>query len=129
MIKVTLDDILTASNTFSAIMQQSFKGSLAFKIARLARELNKEMETFNEERQKLLQRYCIKDEHGQLEQDENGNVKVAPDKINDFTDEINALLKTEVEVNADKLPMNAMDEFDITPQQMLNLEIFFEENE
>ena len=127
MIKVSLNDILNATETFQTIMQQSFKGSLAFKIARLARELNKEMDTFNEQRRKLLEKYCVRDEDGNLKQLENGNVQVIPEKISEFNEEFNSLLATEVEINADKLPMDQIDNFDITPQQMLNIEMFFEE--
>ena len=127
MIKVNLNDIVNSVDTFQTIMGQSFKGSLAFKIARLARELNKEMETFNEQRRKILNEYCIKDENGELKSDENGNVQIIPDKINEFNNEFSNLLTTEVEINADKLPMDSMDSFDITPQQMLNIEMFFEE--
>ena len=127
MIKVNLNDILNASGTFNAIMQQSFKGSLAFKIARLARELSKEMETFNAERQKLLQKYCVKDENGELKTSDNGTVQVEPDKINEFNEEFSSLLETEVEINAEKLSMDSLDSFDITPQQMISIEKFFEE--
>lgn len=127
MIKVNLNDILNASDTFNAIMQQSFKGSLAFKIARLARELSKEMETFNAERQKLLQKYCVKDENGELKTNDNGTVQVEPDKINEFNEEFSSLLETEVEINAEKLSMDSLDSFDITPQQMISIEKFFEE--
>lgn len=127
MISITLNDIINASETFNAIMQQSFKGSLAFKIARLARELNKEMETFNTERQKLLTRYCVKDENGELKTNEDGTVQVVPAMIDEFNEEFTSLLNTEVEINADKLPMDNIDNFDITPQQMLNLEKFFED--
>lgn len=127
MIKVNLNDIVNSVDTFQTIMGQSFKGSLAFKIARLARELNKEMETFNEQRRKILNEYCVKDENGELKPDENGNVQIIPDKINEFNNEFSNLLATEVEINADKLPMDSMDSFDITPQQMLNIEMFFEE--
>ena len=127
MIRVNLNDILNASETFNKIMGQSFKGSLAFKIARLARELNKEVETFNTERQKILTKYCEKDENGELVVEENGNVKVIQDKIIEFNDEFTSLLNTEVEINADKIPMNNIDDFDITPQEMLVLEKFFEE--
>ena len=126
MIKVNLNDILNASETFNAIMQQSFKGSLAFKIARLARELSKEMETFNAERQKLLQKYCVKDENGELKTNDNGTVQVEPDKINEFNEEFSSLLETEVEINAEKLSMDSLDSFDITPQQMISIEKFFE---
>lgn len=127
MIKVNLNDILNATTTFNKIMQQTFKGSLAFKIARLARELEKEMETFNVERQKLLQKYCVKDENGELRTNDDGTVQVEPDKINEFNEEFSSLLETEVEINAEKLPMDSLDSFDITPQQMISIEKFFEE--
>ena len=126
MIKLSLNDILNSSETFNAIMGQSFKGSLAFKIARLARELDKEMTTFNTERQKILEKYCIKDENGQLKTNENGTVQVEPDKINEFNEEFTSLLETEVEINAEKLPIDSIDSFDITPQQMLTIEKMFE---
>lgn len=126
MIKVTLNDILNATEAFSNMMTQSVKGSVAFKIARLARELNKESETFNVERQKMLETYCVKKDSGELDADENGNVKILPDKIGEFNQEFQALLDTEVEINADKLSLDTLDEFDLTPQQMIFLEKFFE---
>ena len=126
MIKIKLSDIVNATETFNKIMQQSFKGSLAFKIARLARELDKEMQTFNEERQKIIQKYGNKDENGELIIDENGNIKFDNANIEEINQEFNSLLETELEINADKLPMDSIDNFEITPQEMLNIEVFFE---
>jgi hypothetical protein len=126
MIKIKLSDVVNATETFNKIMQQSFKGSLAFKIARLARELDKEMQTFNSERQKIIQKYGEKDENGELKIDENGNVKFENSKIQEINDEFNSLLNTELEINADKLPMDSIDAFEITPQEMLGIEVFFE---
>lgn len=127
MIKVTLNDIFNATETFQMIMSQSLNGSLAFKIARLARELNKEMETFNEQRRKILDTYCVKDENGEIKQAENGTVQIIPEKISDFNEEFNNLLKTEVEINAAKIPIDAIDNFNITPQQILTIEMFIDE--
>ena len=127
MIKIQLNDVVNATETFSKIMQQSFKGSLAFKIARLARELDKEMQTFNTERQKLVQKYAEKDEDGELKVDENGNVKFDNSKIQEINEEFNSLLNTELEINADKLPIDSIDAFEITPQEMLQIEKFFDE--
>jgi len=126
MIKIKLSDVVNATGTFNKIMQQSFKGSLAFKIARLARELDKEMQTFNEERQKIIQKYGNKDENGELIIDENGNIKFDNANIEEINQEFNSLLETELEINADKLPMDSIDNFEITPQEMLNIEVFFE---
>ena len=126
MIKIKLNDVVNATETFNKIMQQSFKGSLAFKIARLARELDKEMQTFNEERQKIIQKYGNKDENGELIIDKNGNVKFDNANIEEINQEFSSLLETELEINADKLPMDSIDNFEITPQEMLNIEVFFE---
>ena len=126
MIKIKLNDVVNATETFTKIMQQSFKGSLAFKIARLARELDTEMKTFNEERQKIIQKYGNKDENGELIVDENGNVKFDNANIEEINQEFSSLLETELEINADKLPMDSIDNFEITPQEMLNIEVFFE---
>jgi len=127
MIKIKLNDVVNATETFNKIMQQSFKGSLAFKIARLARELDKEMQTFNTERQKIIQKYGEKDENGELIIDENNNVKFNKTNLAEINQEFNSLLDTDLEINADKLPMDSIDNFEITPQEMLQIEVFFED--
>lgn len=126
MIKIKLNDVVNSTDTFTKIMQQSFKGSLAFKIARLARELDKEMQTFNSERQKIIEKYGEKDKDGNVITDDKGIVKFDNSKIQELNNEFNTLLDTEIEINADKLPMDNIDDFEITPQEMLNIEIFFE---
>ena len=126
MIKIKLNDVVNSTDTFTKIMQQSFKGSLAFKIARLARERDKEMQTFNSERQKIIEKYGEKDNDGKVITDDKGIVKFDNSKIQELNDEFNTLLDTEIEINADKLPMDNIDDFEITPQEMLNIEIFFE---
>jgi hypothetical protein len=126
LIKVSLNDVVNSTQTFNKLMQQPFKGSLAFKIARLARELEKEMQTFNDERMKIIRKYGKKDENGELIVGEDGNVSFENDKINDLNSEFNSLLETELEINADKLPMDSIDEFELTPQEIIGLEKFFE---
>ena len=126
MIKVSLNEILDAGDTLSEIMKQQFRGSLAFKIARMAREFNKEIETFNIEKQKIIEKYCEKDENGQLKIDDNGMVKVLDESKDTIVKEMDNLLETQVEINVDKLPLDALDEFNITPQQMVAIENFFE---
>jgi len=126
MIKIKLNDVVNTTETFNKIMQQSFKGSLAFKIARLARELEKEMQTFNSERMKIIRKYGKKDENGELIVNNDGNIEFENDKINEINSEFNSLLETELEINADKLPMDSIDEFELTPQEVISLEKFFE---
>ena len=126
LIKVSLSDVVNSSETFGKLMQQPFKGSLAFKIARLARELDKEMQTFNDERVKIGRKYGKKDDKGELVVNKDGNIEFEEDKIDELNNEFNSLLETEIEINADKLPMNSIDEFELTPREVLGIEKFFE---
>lgn len=127
MIKITVNNMIKSIDTFNKILQQSFKGSLAFQIARIVRELDKEMQTFNNEKTKLIQKYAEKDEKGNLIVDENDNVKIDNSKIEEVNKEFESLLQTEIEINAEKLSINNIDNFELTPQEMLNIEVFFEE--
>ena len=127
MIKVSLNDIVNSMSVFNKIMQQPVNGSLAFKIARLARELNKEIETFNQEKDKLLDKYGEKNEQGELLTDENNNIKIPPENMTEINNEFNSLLNTIVEINCDKISIDQLDNFTITPQEMINLQSFLEE--
>ena len=109
------------------LMQQNFRGSLAFKISRLAREVNKEYETFNGARAKLIEKYAMREEDGNYALNENGDIKIEPDKIKECNDDFEVLLDSSIEINVDKFPIDSIDEFNITPQEMDGLMVFFEE--
>ena len=57
------------------------------------------MQLFTEARQKLLDKYCVKDENNNIKIDDNGNVQIQLDYINDYNIEIEKLVNTEVELN------------------------------
>lgn len=128
MIKVKLSDVVNAIEGLNTIMSQEIKGSIAFRVSRLKREINKELETFDEQRSKLIEKYALRDENGQyVIMDDGNSIKLNPDTIKECDEEFNNLLNLEVEINADKLKMSDADAFNISPKQMNFLIPFFEE--
>ena len=128
MIKVKLSDVVNAIEGLNTIMSQEIKGSIAFRVSRLRREINKELETFDEQRSKLIEKYALRDENGQyVTMDDGNSIKLNPDTIKECDEEFNNLLNLEVEINADKLKMSDADAFNISPKQMNFLIPFFEE--
>ena len=122
MITMTLNDIFNAVPALREISTKEFPGSVTFKIARLIRELDKEIQLFEEERSKIANKYGEKDENGNLVIQEGGNIKILDNKIQDCNEELQALFNTQVEINANKLPVDIFDSIEMTPTQAMNLE-------
>lgn len=122
MITMTLNDIFNAVPALREISTKEFPGSVTFKIARLIRELDKEIQLFEEERSKIANKYGEKDENGNLVIQEGGNIKILDNKIQECNEELQALFNTQVEINANKLPVDIFDSIEMTPTQAMNLE-------
>ncbi len=126
MINTTLNDILNNNDIFRQVYQSPMPARTAFKIARLIRELEKENTTFNESRDKILEKYAMRDDNGAMMQEDN-QVMISPDRAEDFQKEIDSLLKTSVEINADKLTLDDLADVSLSPKQIIDLGNFLEE--
>lgn len=122
MITMTLNDIFNAVPALREISTKEFPGSVTFKIARLIRELDKEIQLFEEERSKIANKYGEKDKNGMLITQDNGMIKIPDDKIQECNEELQALFSTQVEINANKLSADIFDNIEMTPTQAMNLE-------
>lgn len=122
MITMTLNDMLRAVPSLREISTKNFPGSVTFKIARLIRELDKEIQLFEEERNKIANKYGEKDENGNLISQDNGSIKIPDEKIQECNEELQALFETQLEINANKLPVEVFDSIEMTPAQAMDLE-------
>ena len=127
MIQVKLSDLVNSSETLQKLGQKDFKAKLAWSIARLLKAAETEIQGFTEARMNLIRKYGVKTETGDLFVDEKGNYRVEPEHVNDFNKEVNELAATEVEINANKIPFELLENEDFTPVDMALLEPFIEE--
>ena len=130
MIKITINDMVNVFTTLKDLMDKNFSGANAFKVARLMREMTKEMEAFDKSRVQIVEKYTLRDERGNPVVDENGNIKIKPEQIMACNTEFSQLLNGEIEINAGKLNESVLAEIgDITTAQAMALEpvIDFEE--
>lgn len=123
MIKVTINEILNVIPILQELINKPFKGNITFKIARLIRELEKENFLFEESRLKLANKYGMKNQKGELNISE-GVIKLQEDKIEECNEELINLLLTEVEINAEPLPIEVFNDIEISPVQAVTLEKF-----
>lgn len=129
MIKVKIANLLNSTDTLQKLSQKDFKAKLAWSIARLLKAAEVEMQGFNEARMTLIKKYGEKDENGELITDDSGNCKIQNETLQEFTDELSELISSEVEINANKIPINLLEDVDFTPGEMAVLEPFIEVGE
>lgn len=126
MINISLRELVDSSETMKKLSQKSLKGKTAYYIARLLREIDKELTLFNETRGNLIKKYGEKDENGDLKIDENGICKFIPEEMEKFYSEMNDILNNIIELNANKINLNDLEELNFTPNEMIALEPFIE---
>lgn len=126
MIDVQLKDIVNGLETFQYLMGVSMPSKTAYQIARLAREISKEYKVWEETRLTLIKKYGVKDENGELKIDENNQWTIDNTFADIFTKEINELLETQIQINANKIKLDNLDCL-LNPNQMMNLIAFIEE--
>lgn len=129
MIQVKLSDLVNSTETLQKLAQKDFKAKLAWSISRLLKAADAELQEFNTTRGELIKKYGEKDENGELITDENGNCKIPQEVIQNFNEEFIELINTEVEINANKLKIELLENVDFTPGEMTNLEPFIDFDE
>lgn len=129
MIKVKISELLNSTETLQKLSQKDFKAKLAWSISRLLKAAEAEIQAFNDTRINLIKKYGDKDENGELVTDENGNCKIDNASVEEFNKEFNELINTEVEINANKLTFDMLENIDFTPSEMAILEPFVEMDE
>ena len=126
MIKIKINDILNSVEVLQKLSETKLKAKLAWQVGRLLKATDVEIQQFNDARMNLIKKYGEKDENGELITDEGGNCRIVPEHSKDFSNELNELINEEVEINANKLVINDLEELDFTPAEMANLESYID---
>lgn len=127
MIELTVQEMIDSIPTLRELSNKQLKSKVAFRVARLLREVQAESETFETARVSLIKLYGAKDENGNLKADENGNTYIEQDKVAEFNSELTDLLTNKITINGDKLSLDDLGDETFTPQQMLSFSAFLEE--
>ena len=127
MITVTVKEIMDSVEVMRSLSQKSLKGRVAYKVARMLRELDKELTLFNNTRENLIKQCGVKDAEGNLQIGQNGDYMIEPASVESYYNEINSVLSNTIELNCEKINLSDLEELVFTPGEMLALEPFIEE--
>lgn len=101
--------------------------NISYSISRILNAIGSESKIYNEERTKLVNKYCDKDEEGKPIEIENNQVKIT-ENMPIFIEKLQELQNTDVDIHKDKielkieqLPKGLLSAFD-----MMQLDLFFD---
>lgn len=124
---LTLNDILNISPILHKLSQQTFTGKMVFQIARLIKMVDEELNTLESARQKIVEKYGVRDENGNLNVNENGQVHISPENYDSCNQEFYDLLSTEVNIDASPISLSCFDNIELTPNEAILLGKIVEE--
>lgn len=127
--KLTIRKILNDTNSLVAISQKQLPVKVSYAIAKNIKKLENELKIYNEEREKLIDKYCIKDDEGKNVIDENNNLKIANEHLEAWNKEINELMDIEVDIDIHKFNLDSLmcGNYDMTPAELMIIDYMIEE--
>lgn len=121
MIEITLSQLIDSVSVMQELAKKPMKTKVAFQVARLLREVEKEYTLFQEARKNLIEKYAERNTYGELKVDSDGNYNVPKEKIELFNEELKEVIEQNITLNAEQININDLEEANFTPSEMILL--------
>ena len=112
-------DILNVYESLEKLSEHELSLETSFVIAKNIKELLLSKEIIETKRNNIITKYAEKDKNGVITQEDDGGIK-----INDpvkFSDELNELLSSEININLTKIYKKDLEKITIQPKELLPL--------
>ena len=115
---LTIAQILDCKPGMEKLLQASVPAATALRIARLAQKITAEHKTAYEEYLKLFERYGTRDSAG--------NIRVAEARMEEFRQELEPFLATEISISVDRIRFSAIEQITMTANEIAAVEPFLQ---
>ena len=123
-----LGTIETLYNTLSSLKEKEMPIRLSYKFTLLLDKIDCDYNFFISEMRKIINKYGLKDEHGELVQ-ENGNIKINPDSLSLAEKALEDLHETEIKLPDVTLTLDELESLNIKPADLRALLPFIKETD
>jgi len=127
-VKLSNERIVNDANVLGAISQKNLPIKVSYAIAKNISKIEAEIKVYNKERQKLIEKYSVKDEEGKPLIEDN-SIKIAPEHVEDWNRDIKELLAIENEVDIHKFHIDELvnSKCDMSPAELILIDYMIEE--
>lgn len=126
MVKMTNKEILEKVSGLGEISSRKLPVKVSYAISKNISKVERELKHYNEERQKLIKEYCLKEDDGTLKITD-GNYDIGPERLEDFNKEINELQEIEVEMDIHKFNIELLNGYEMSPGELICIDFMIEE--
>lgn len=126
--RLSNERIVNDANVLGTISQKNLPIKVSYAIAKNIAKIEAEIKVYNKERQKLIEKYSVKDEKGKPLIEDN-SIKIAPENVEDWNRDIKELLAIENEVDIHKFHIDELinSKCDMSPAELLLIDYMIEE--
>ncbi|MEW8993118.1 hypothetical protein [Clostridium sp.] len=126
--KLSNERIVNDAAVLGAISQKNLPIKVSYAIAKNIAKIESELKVYNKEKQKLIDKYSVKDEEGKPLIEDN-NIRIAPEYIEDWNRDIKELLEIENEVDIHKFHISELENSNctMTPAELMLIDYMIEE--
>lgn len=128
--RITNRRIVNDANFLGALVHKTgLSIKVSYALAKNISKIERELDIYNKERQKLIDKYCIKDEEGNNVIDENNQLKIADKHLDAWSKDINELLDIEIDIDIHKFNKDDLlnSNCDLTPAELMLIDYMIEE--
>lgn len=119
-IKLSNERIVNTINVLEELSNAKLPVRVAYSIAKNINKINTELEVYNKEKAKLINKYAKKDNEGKLKTDEKGNIILIEKNIQDWNNDISELLAIENEIDIHMINLDDLlnSNYNISPSDL-----------
>lgn len=120
--KINLGEVLTITKAINetSLLTKDLPAKTAYKLMKLVRVLNNEVETFEKIKTSLIEKFGKKKEDGTLDIDDKGTI--ALEDSDGFYSEFNTLIESEVEINDISISVDDFGDINIPTTALMALD-------
>lgn len=122
--KLSNEKLANSIEVLNKITTMELPIKLSYAFSKNITKINRELEVYNKERQKLIEKYGEKDEEGKLKVKENGNINILD--ADNFNKDIKEILEIENEIDIHIIDLESINaDVNITPGDLIVIDYMF----
>lgn len=125
--KLSNEKMLSSISVLKSLSVMELPVKVSYAIAKNINKLDSELKTYEAERSKLIDKYALKDEQGQVKADDKGQITFKECCKELWDKDIRELLAIENEIDIHNFNINLLENYNMSANELICIDYMIEE--